>query len=284
MSVRFSLIKSGVVPESLTYQCDICFGGLMDGDWYSFKGATEEGVEVIYRKPLTDSEITSVRVFCPNETPYSSKNTAPYMDWDDEVMGWMRELVAYRPEVFSPVTIGDRYYEVSTNCSADHFWFCLNTLRILAEPWYRNFDLFKQVKEVVGVWKALILMGGWRFVKPAGKEVMILRGSVTSIADTCLWYPAGANEKFVSFLYDCPERLVTGMDTCQGSSESIIEIARIYTASTDEEDDGYCGPFVYAMQDGYEKSGRTLTFHETMQALEITEDQQQQIFKMYSHS
>ena len=283
--VRFALIPDGMADSGIQPVPDICFGGMMENDNYSQRYGDGETIRVCLNQYLKDRPKTcAVRVYCPDEVDYGYRSDKQYKDWDEKVFNWMRELVNWGDEIFSPVSFGEDYYEVSTDCPVDQFWFCINTLRILYDPWCRQDLVFEELEKVVGLWKALIIVGGYRFSKNAiNKKLPWLSGSYSSYSDTCLWSPPHADVNFVKALFKNPKALVSQMENCYLAESSIIDIARSEGGVTDEEDYGYNGPFVYTMQYGCNYGGRhPLTFTETLDALEITKEQKESISKIFT--
>ena len=283
--VRFAMIPAGMENSGIQPVTDICFGGLMENDHYTHKYGDDKTIRICLNPYLRQDllKICAVRVYCPDEPEYSDRSRRQYLDWDEKVFDWMKLLVEENSAVFSPVSFGDDYYEVSTDCPIDQFWFCINTLRILYDPWYRQELVFEPLVSVVGLWKALIIVGGWRFAKNALKNKLPwVSSSYSSYGDTCLWAPPYADVNFLKFLYNEPEALVCQLETCSLSTRSIIESARAENGIDDEEEIGYNGPFVYNMQYGCKTGRHQLTFVETLNALDITKEQKESLSKIFT--
>ena len=150
MSVQVQYIRDDVDAEKSPTHREVCFGFLLENEpivmekkvggrvWFNFD----------HNKP-----VTAVRVFSP---AMKNGRTIPFTEQE---MNLMKALKEASPEVFEPVSFGEDYLEISTDCPADQFWFCLNGMRILYDPYFNSYRFFETLTPIIGLWKTFFDCG-----------------------------------------------------------------------------------------------------------------------------
>lgn len=246
MSVTYLYVVEGYNPSNYIPHRAACFGELLENETHSFSGI--RGTKDIYHIRFGGSNrVTHIRVF-----PDISKT------FSEEVVGWMQALVKERPIAFAPVTqINEKFIEISTDCPADLFWFCLNTLRLIFDPNYNFQNSFgPKLIGAIGVWRASILMFGCSFLQQlTGKPSF--HGFHNSQYWTLLWCPALTNIEFAKTLHLTPEVLFNHYPPLEYHGS-------LYEPGGDDE-----GILVEVMQEKYRP--KHFTFPDLLKELEISD-------------
>ncbi|QDH46887.1 hypothetical protein LAh9_53 [Aeromonas phage LAh_9] len=286
MSVKIKFIFDGLDPEGYGAIRDICYGSMMTGARYSFPSTSIVGN--IFGS-ISSSNGNWNNSFVKSVRSYSPDVDGRYnpIELEDEIWERMKLVAESNKEAFWPVTFGEeekdgKFFEVSLDCPADQFWFCINTIRCVHDTYICNTDFFPQVSEIVGVWKALLIFGGYRFNK-VWNESKIRVSPVERPSWTCIWSPCFANKDFVTTLLKSPESLCNKLEPLRADDKDLVTVSRMALGYEEgewnDEDPLWEGPMTALFQEGFNKKRHSLTFSETLQALEVTDEEIEKLRK-----
>lgn len=246
MSVKYLYVVEGCDPSNYTPNRAACFGDFLENATHTSYG--RNGTKNLYHLRFGEGKrITHIRVFSDEARTFT-----------DEVVGWMRDLVKERPVAFAPVTqISEDFIEISTDCPADLFWFCLNTLRLIFDPNYNFQNSFgPRLIGAIGVWRASILMFGCTFLQQFGGKPSFYSFHNSKYL-TLLWCPGLTNLEFARTLYITPEALFNHYPPLEDHGS-------LYEPGGDDE-----GILVEVMQEKYRP--KHFTFPDLLKELEISD-------------
>ena len=248
MSVQVQYLRDDVDAEKSPTHRDVCFGFLLENEpivmekkvggriWFNFD----------HSKP-----VTAVRVFSP---AMKNGRTIPFTEQE---MNLMKALKEASPEVFEPVSFGEDYLEISTDCPADQFWFCLNGMRVLYDPYFNSYRFFETLTPIIGLWKTFLIVGGYCFSQAYNAKIpSVSQGFYTTW--TCVWAPMETNLEFLATLYANPMALLHQMDNINNASP----------LHSDSDDNGI---MTQTMQSRFKR--KAFTFDEMLDVLEVTSEQ-----------
>lgn len=249
MSVQLQYLRDDVDAEKSPLYRDICYGFLLENNSITMMDkVTGRGKSLRFN---STSPIKAVRVFSP---ALKNNKSVPFTEQE---MGLMKALKEASPEVFEPVTFGEDYLEVSTDCSADQFWFCLNGMRILYDPYFTTYRFYETLIPIIGIWKTFLIVGGYCFSQAYNAKIpSVSQGFYTGW--TCVWAPMSTNLEFLATLYANPMALLHQM-------EPINDASPLYEDSDDT------GIMTETLQSRFNR--KSFTFEEVLDVLEITSEQ-----------
>lgn len=252
MSVQVQYLRGDVDAEKSPIHRDVCFGFLLENESITMlnKDGNRMGVRFSYSNP-----VTAVRVFSP------AMKGGKSIPFTAEEMALMKALKETSPEVFEPVSFGEDYLEISTDCPADQFWFCLNGMRILYDPYFNSYRFFEVFPPIIGLWKTFLIVGGYCFSQAFNAKIpSVAQGFYPTW--TCVWAPQSTNLDFAATLYTNPMALLHQMD----------DINNAAPLHGDSEDNGI---MTETMQERFKR--KPFTFEAFLDVLEITPEQKQEM-------